>query len=555
LLKSLNINNIAVIENAEPCFCSGLNVMTGETGAGKSIIVDSINAILGERTSKSLIRTGCDKASVVAVFEDVSNDAKKLFNEYDIEDDEGAYIFVRTLTSAGKSSCKINGVPVNTTAFKKIGAHLINIHGQHDNQLLLNSENHLMYLDEFSENKALLDDYKDSFNRFNKTRRELNKSLQLEKDKADRIEILEYQIKELADAEITEGEVEALKDRLALCENSEKINSTLTNVLAIFGDSEASVFEGLNSAKEKLEKLSSIYSSVSPTLDKLISSIYELQAVKADLEKDLNSVNFDKEELNNIQNRLDNLYELMRKYGGSEEKMLEFLNSATEELKSIKLNSENRVKLENELYALQEELIKKAEALSQNRAKAAQRLSKEICDVLKFLDMEDVRFETQITQGSYNSSGTDRVEFFISANKGQKLMPLCKVASGGELSRIMLSIKSVLADKDSVDTLIFDEIDTGISGRAARKIGIQLKRVSKEKQVICITHLAQIAAIANNHMLIKKMSTQDKTFTSVMSLEGDERISEVARIMSGTEITENLYKTAKELIESELAEE
>ncbi len=553
MLKSLKINNIAVIENAEPVFSDGLNVMTGETGAGKSIIVDSINAILGERTSKGIIRTGCEKATVVAVFEDVSDESRELFLKHEIEDDDGMYIFQRSLSSSGKSGCKINGFPVNTSVFKEIGANLINIHGQHDNQKLLDSDNHCIYLDAYANCKALLDDYKESFERFKETRRELNKSIQFEEEKQDRIEILKYQIDELQNAEIIPGEVSSLKDKLQIIENSEKISNSLSSILAGFSDTDNSILDSLNEYRSVLAKTTEIFKPISSAFDKLTEVIFELEGFKSDVESAISQVDFNKEELNSIQNRLDKLYELMRKYGGSEEKALKFLEAAQKEIDSITLNSENRIKLENQLLGLQEELISKAATLSVERKKAALRLSEEICNILKFLDMEDVAFEVDISQGSYTSVGTDRVEFFISTNKGQKLMPLSKVASGGELSRIMLAIKSVLADKDGVDTLIFDEIDTGISGRAARKIGIQLKRVSKLRQVICITHLAQIAAIADNHMLIKKSSTHDKTYTSVTALSGDERIAEVARIMSGTDITENLYKTAKELIDSELA--
>lgn len=555
MLKSLRINNIAVIENAEPAFSKGLNVLTGETGAGKSIIVDSINAVLGERTSKSIIRSGCEKASVYAVFEDISKESQKLMKEYDIEPDEGLYIFTRTLTTGGKSSCKINGIPVNTSVFREIGSNLINIHGQHDNQLLLNSDNHINYLDAYANNKPLLDDYKESFENFKKTRKLLNKSIEFENEKADRIEILKYQIEEIKNADITPGEIEELKAKLKLAENSEKITNTFLEILHSLGDIDGSIPEILSSFQTSIGKLLPSYKEASPIYDKLTNIIYDIEGFKADVENELSNVNFSKEELTNIQNRLDILYELVRKYGGSEEAALKFLDDASKELDSVSLNAENKEKLESELYLLQNELIEKAAKLKDAREEYSLKLSDEICEILQFLNMEDVRFAVEINQGSYTSLGTDRVEFFISANKGQKLMPLSKVASGGELSRIMLAIKSVLADKDNVETLIFDEIDTGISGRAARKIGIQLKRVSKIRQVICITHLAQIAAIADNHMLIKKSSTAEKTFTSVESLTGDDRINEVARIMSGAEITENLYNTAKELINSELAEE
>ncbi len=556
MLQNLIINNIAVIENAEPVFENGLNVLTGETGAGKSIIVDSINAILGERTSRDIIRTGCDKAQVVAVFQDVSEFCKSVFSDYGIEEDNGQYIFQRTLSTQGKTVCRVNGIPVNTVVLKDIGKYLINIHGQHDNQLLLNPENHITYLDAYAENSALLTDYQASFKRFKEIRKELVKLMEIHSSQQEQLELLKFQYEELEAADIKPGEIDTLKASISAMENHESLQKTLlyfTNLLS--DDEDGGAVSKLKHGNAELLRLSDQHQGVAKLKERYSSLLYELSDIKEDAANILNNLEFNYETLENYRNRLDFLYSLMRKYGNSEEKMLEYFSECGQRLKEMEITEGNIPQLEKTLITVQNELIEKAKALSVSRTSAAKKLSAEICDILKFLNMEDVEFEVANTEGNYNSFGTDRIEFFISANKGQQKMPLSKVASGGELSRIMLSIKSVLADKDNVDTLIFDEIDTGISGRAARKIGIQLKRVSKLRQVICITHLAQIAAIADNHMQISKETKGNNTYTSVCTLTGDDRIHEVARIMSGSDITDNLYNTAKELIESESAEE
>lgn len=550
MLKELLINNIAVIEDAEAVFNDGFNVLTGETGAGKSIIVDSINAVLGERTSRDLIRSECDKARVIAVFDNVSEPCKLALKELDVEDDGGQYIVQRTITSSGKNNCRINGVPVNTLALKEVGKYLINIHGQHDNQQLLSVENHCKFLDAFAENDALLDDYKNSFDEFREVRKQLKTVIDLEAQMSSRIEILKFQINELKNADIKVGEAASIKERITVLENSEKLNSAL-DIISGSDVSDSNYLTELESAEAKLIKLNGLSNDIDAFTNKLSSAILELKSLQIDSKKLTDIMHFDPEELEMLQNRLDFLHTLMRKYDGDEQDLLNSLENFKSQLDEINVNTENKIEFENRLVELQNQLIMKAKALSKSRLKASEKLSNEVCEVLKFLDMENVTFKVNMVEGSYNSTGTDRVEFLISTNKGQSLMPLSKIASGGELSRIMLAIKSVLADKDNVDTLIFDEIDTGISGRAARKIGVQLKNVSKLRQVICITHLAQIAALADNHLLITKAQKDNATYTSVKSIIGDERIHEVARIMSGSDITENLYNTAKELIENE----
>ncbi len=556
MLVNLIINNIAVIENAEPIFSNGLNVLTGETGAGKSIIVDSINAVLGERTSREIIRTGCDKAQVVAVFDDVSNYCKNVFLEYGIDDDNGQYIFQRTLSAAGKTTCRVNGIPVNTSVLKDIGKYLINIHGQHDNQLLLNPENHITYLDAYAENGSLLFDYQESFKRFKLVRKELMRCIEEKERGEEQLELLSFQLQELENADIKVGEIDTLKTNINAMENYETVSQKLSVFINTLSEEEDnSCVTQLKAAFTEISKISDTLKALKPLSERFETLLFELSDIKDESLEINENLEFDPETLENYRNRLDFLYSLMRKYGNSEADMICYMEDCRSRLSQLRINSDSIPRLEEELVIIQNELIQKADRLSKSRITAAERLSAKICETLKFLNMENVEFEVVNNIGNYNSLGTDRIEFYISANKGQQKQPLSKVASGGELSRIMLSIKSVLADKDNVDTLIFDEIDTGISGRAARKIGIQLKRVSKLRQVICITHLAQIAAIADNHMQIKKETRGENTYTSVETLSGDSRIAEVARIMSGSDITENLYNTAKELIESEQAEE
>lgn len=549
MLKNLTINNIAVIENAEAVFSLGLNILTGETGAGKSIIVDSINAILGERTSRDLIRKGCDKAKVVATFCDVSDYCKKLFSEYDIDDDGGEYIIQRIISETGKNTCRINGTPVNNKTLKEIGVHLISIHGQHDSQLLLNSDNHCKYLDYFAEDSQELSKYKTAFNNFKNIRKQLKNVIETENALKERYDLLTYQLNELSAADIKVGESQKLKEEITLLENAGKVTDSLKQ-LTEDGVGESNVIDKLDTVSVLISRNSKYSKDISDISSKLTDIVYELKELKNDAVSVLAALSFDEETVSEKRARLDFLNTLMRKYSSDESGLIKHLQLCKTQLDDIEGNDENRKNLEKMMSDSQSELIAAAEKLTEIRKSASQKLAIEICDVLKLLDMENVRFCVNVEEAPYSQNGRDNVEFLISANKGQSLMPLSKVASGGELSRIMLAIKSVIADKDNVDTLIFDEIDTGISGRAARKVGIQLKKVSNVRQVICITHLAQIAALADNHLLISKTSDSDSTRTSVTPLVGDEQIKELARIMSGTEITDNLFNTAKELLQN-----
>ena len=548
MIKSLHIENIAVIEKTDIEFDNGFNVLTGETGAGKSIIIDAINAVLGERTSKDLIRAGCEKATVSALFDDLSDEAKSIVQDSGFELDDGNLLVTRTLTLSG-GTIKINGRPATASILKEIAKNLINIHGQHDNQKLLDPDNYYLYLDLLAENNKERTDYYNEFKHFNAVRRELNSQENDEGEKQRRIDILQYQIKELEDADITLGEFDEIKRKLIIAENYEKTIAALSDASICLDGSELS--DGAISLVKNSQKY--IDSSKNEEFDSLSNRISDVLGNLYDISAQIRAY-IDNSEYNNLdteklRERLDTLRRLMLKYGDDEQKMIDFLENARTELDTIVCSDKRIEELSLELDRSTERLISFGEKLTATRQKAAESFSAQVSEVLCGLDMPNVKFVVKIDRDKYARHGCDSVEFLISANAGESVKPLHKIASGGELSRTMLAIKSVLADKDDVDTLIFDEIDTGISGRAADKVGLQLQSVSNSRQVICVTHLAQIAAYADNHLLIEKSVSNDRTFTNVSSLDYEQQIGEIARIMSGTDLTENLYNSAKELID------
>ena len=548
MIKSLHIENIAVIEKTDIDFAAGFNVLTGETGAGKSIIIDAINAVLGERTSKDLIRAGCEKATVSALFGDLSKEAEKVIVDHGFELDDGNLLVTRTLTLSG-GTIKVNGRPATASILKEIAKNLINIHGQHDNQKLLDPDNYYLYLDMLAENGAELDAYYNEFKHFNAVRRELNSQETDEGEKQRRMDILQYQIKELEDADVSLGEVDEIKRKLTIAENFEKTIAALSDASVCLDGSEISdgaISLVRNSQKYIDSAKNDEFDALSNQLTDVLGNLYDISAqIRSYVDNDEYN-NLDAEKL---RERLDTLKRLMLKYGDDEQKMLDFLENAKQELDKIVCSDKRIEELSIELDKSTERLISLGEKLTATRQKAAEYFSHQVSEVLCGLDMPNVKFVVNINRDKYTRHGCDAVEFLISANAGESVKPLHKIASGGELSRTMLAIKSVLADKDDVDTLIFDEIDTGISGRAADKVGLQLQRVSGSRQVICVTHLAQIAAYADNHLLIEKNVVDARTYTNVSSLDTEQRIGEIARIMSGTELTENLYNSAKELLD------
>lgn len=549
MLKTLEIENIAVIEKTTVDFSSGLNVLTGETGAGKSIVVDSINAILGERTSRELVRHGAENAYVSAYFEDISDNVKNVLNQlgFDAEEDNSLLI-TRKISVSGKSSCRVNGKNATVSMLKTIGAALVNIHGQHDSQELLNPDCQYKYIDMLFDDDTALMEYKASFKELIAVRRKLKTLTGDETDKERMLELLDYQIKELEDADIQIGEREKLSSRRDLINRSEAIAAAMNKTLsAINGDDEISGLQSvLNdccnslSAFDETKDISEIFADVND----------RIETAKDGIEKLFSVIDYDPGELEQIEERLDLLYRFSNKYGSSEEEMLDFLAKAKEQRDSIVYSDKELEQLNADYDRLFEQTVDLAQKLSDKRKTTAKQFEKSVKAELAFLDMPKLEFVVDFKKGNLSSTGFDKVEFLISTNPGEPPKPLVKIASGGELSRIMLAIKNILSYNDTIGTLIFDEIDTGVSGRASQKIGLKLKAVSKNTQVICVTHSAQIASNADEHFLIQKDIDGDRTFTKVTPLDFEDRKKELARIMGGLEITDTLLRSAEELLKS-----
>lgn len=550
MLKFLHIENIAVIERSDIEFSSGFNVLTGETGAGKSIVIDSINAVLGERTSRELIRAGCDTAEVSAVFGELDNATAAALSDIGVvPDDDGNIVIRRRLSAAGKGLIKLNDRPVTATELKEVGRHLVNIHGQHDNQALLDPERHLDYVDAVADDDPIKGKYYAEFREINKIRKELAAVQTDEDEKRRRVDLLKYSINELESAGIKPGEYDKLRRKLEIARNYQKTAEALARAYSeLKGDDEldgaVSLLSGAEKAlsslrDEEWDKRASVLSSAASAAEDVSAAIYDFleNAEYSDIDPD------------EINARLDTLDKLMLKYGGGEWELLKALDKAREELNDIEFSDKKAAELSELLDSSVERLVALGEELTEVRKKTAAAFEKQVCDILSYLNMPDVRFTVQFAKGRYTKRGCDTAEFMISANRGESVKPLSKIASGGELSRVMLAIKSVLLGRDPVGTMIFDEIDTGISGYTAGKVGTQLKRVAENRQVICVTHLAQIAAMGDTHLLIEKKAEGDRTFTSVSPLSYEDRINEIARIMSGAQMTENLYNSAKELLD------
>ncbi len=553
MLTNLKISDIAIIKEAVIDFDSGLNVLTGETGAGKSIIIDAINAILGERTSRELIRTGSSSAEVSAFFENINDDVVAILNEFGIACEEDKSLLIsRKISLDGKNFCKINGASVTVSMLKKIGQVLINVHGQLDNHNLLNEELHYTYIDNFAENSDIFEDYLNAYNEYCSLKRRYDNLIVNESEKARKIDLLTYQIKEIEDAGIKIGEWEEIEKRKKILQNAEQLISFVSNAVEIINgnDNFSGVADMLNAASSALVKASTL----DETLNDISNSVAEMSYNIADCASELNSflysLDVDPNELDIIEERLDFLFKLSKKYGKNETEILEFLEKAQKELEDITFSDKLKEKLEVELNEKYNLMDKTSQKLSSNRKKLGEIFIQKVKDELAFLDMASISFKVVQNRKSFDETGADEIYFLISANAGEEPKPLSKIASGGELSRIMLAIKNVLASKDNVQTLIFDEVDTGVSGRAAQKIGIKLKEVSKNRQVLCVTHLAQIACFADNHFLISKSENDNKTYTKVENLDNDGKIYELARIIGGIEKTQTSIDAAAEMIEN-----
>ena len=553
MLSNLKISDIAIIKEAVIDFNNGLNVLTGETGAGKSIIIDAINAILGERTSRELIRTGSNKAEVSAFFEKINDGVVAILNEFGIECEEDKSLLIsRKISLDGKNVCKVNGASVTVSMLKKIGQSLINVHGQMDNHNLLNEELHYTYIDSYAENGDILEEYLKAYNDYLVHKRRYENLIVNESEKARKIDLLTYQIKEIEDAGIRIGEWEELEKRKKVLQNAEQLLTLVNNAVEIINgnDNYSGVADMLNTASNSLIKASAFDETLNKVSDSIAEMSYNIADCASELNSFLYSLDVDPNELDIIEERLDILFKLSKRYGKNEAEILEFLENAQKQLDDItfsdKLMEQLKVEL-NEKYNIMDKASRK---LSANRQKFGEMFIENVKNELTFLDMASISFKIVQNRKAFAETGADEIYFLISANAGEEPKPLSKIASGGELSRIMLAIKNVLASKDNVQTLIFDEVDTGVSGRAAQKIGIKLKEVSKNRQVLCVTHLAQIASFADNHFLISKSESDNKTYTKVEALDDSGRIHELARIIGGFEASQLSLDAAAEMIEN-----
>ena len=553
MLVNLVIVNIAVIEHTDIDFSAGFNVMTGETGAGKSIVIDSINAILGERTSRELIRHGAERASVTAVFDRIPSGVSARLEEYGIEAEESELIISRVISSEGKNKCHINGRPVTVSVLRDIAGDLINIHGQHDSQSLLDSEKHIRFIDAYAQNSDILDQYRAAYRNYCTIRRELSRLKMDEQEKQRRTELLEYQIKELEEAGIVPGERDRLGERRKLAQNAQKVTEAARQAYAaLSGDGE----EGFGArdlllrAAQALTGAAPYYQAYNALAQKLEELSYLLEEYAGEIHSGLENADSGADELEGIEARLDELYRLSLKYGDTEEEMLAHLERSRAELENIVSSDERAQELASLLVGAREQVLAAAVQLTQSRTAAADQLSEQVQESLTQLDMPNTRFVVHRTETPAGSNGAETMEFYISANPGEPPRPLSKIASGGELSRIMLALKNVLSAQDDVPTLIFDEIDTGVSGRAAQKIGRMMRRVARGHQVICVTHLAPIAAMGDAHLLIEKRSDGQRTYTKVIPLDFEGRKHELARITGGDQITRLQLDNAEEMIKS-----
>lgn len=552
MLSQLYIENIAVIEKASIDFHDGFNVLTGETGAGKSIVIDSIHAILGERTSRELVRTGASSAYVSAVFRDPGRQVIEKLAEFGYAPEEdGTVMLQREINSEGKTVCRINGRPASVSVLKEVGVGLINIHGQHESYDLLSPDLHIRYIDRMGVPENLLEQYRNSFERMHQIKQELSSFHMDEQQKARQIDLLTYQIEELEAAELHPGEQEELNKRRTMYLNSEKIAGSLaTAKAAIDGDEEVQgALSAVSSAASVVSDAERFLPELHSLAERLKSMEYDLEDCSAELRDYSSQIEYDPQELENIEARLDQIYRLSLKYGGTAEQMLEFLEKSKQELQNIQLSDENIAKLTKEHQEASEHTEKLAAEISSYREKACGLFAAQVKQELKFLDMPNIDFEVRQDTVPLNQLGCDKIEFYISTNPGEPAKPIAKIASGGELSRIMLAIKTVLADKDEIDTLIFDEVDTGISGSAAQKVGLKLREAAGSRQILCVTHLAQIAALGDTQYLIRKHVRENKTFTDVTELDYEGRKQELARIMGGTQITPLMLQNAGEMLD------
>ena len=551
MLSSLQIENVAVIQKAEVHFQPGLNVLTGETGAGKSILIDSINAILGNRTSRDLVRTGASKAVIRAAFEQVPASVLDSLEKAGYERSD-ALMLSREITAEGKSSCRINGMPATAAVLRELCGGLININGQHDSVGLLNPARHLGILDDYAQNDAIFQEYYVLYRELVRIKRELDAMITDEAEKQRRIDLLSYQVQEIEDAGLTAGEEQTLEDRRKVLANASTIRDKIAQSYAILsGDDETpGAVDLLGEVSHAMDAAAQLDGALSAPAGQLLDLYYSAKDVAADLAGRLDSYETNDAELDEIEQRLDLLYKLKRKYGDTVEDVIAFGQKAREELESIQSSQERHDQLQAEKFRLYKLARDKAEELTQTRLNAFEELNQRISGTLDFLNMPGVRMTLRHTRGPLASHGQDSIEFYISTNPGEAPKPLAKIASGGELSRITLAIKNAMADRDAVPTVIYDEIDSGVSGKAASRIGEVLRQSAEGHQILCITHTAQIAALADCHLLIQKNVSNERTYTEIHPLDAEGRVEALARLISGDHVTELSRANAREMLEN-----
>ena len=550
MLSSLQIENVAVIQKAEVHFEPGLNVLTGETGAGKSILIDSINAILGNRTSKDLVRTGASKAVIRAAFEQVPSAVLDKLEQSGYERSE-ALLLSREITAEGKSSCRINGMPATAAVLRDLCGGLININGQHDSVGLLNPAHHLGILDDYAQNRTVFQEYYTLYRKLVQVKRELDALITDEAEKQRKIDLLQYQVQEIEDAGLTAGEEQALENRRKVLSNASAIRDRLAQSYALLSGSDdaAGAVDLLGEASNAVDAAAQLDPALTAAAGQLLDLYYNAKDVAADLIGRLDTYDTNDAELDEVEQRLDLLYRLKRKYGSTVEDVIAFGQKAREELDNIQHSQQRYDALQAEKLRLYTKAREKAEVLTQTRLKAFEELNTRISGTLDFLNMPGVRMTLRHTRGPLASHGQDSVEFYISTNPGEAPKPLAKIASGGELSRITLAIKNAMADKDAVPTVIYDEIDSGVSGKAAGRIGEVLRQSAQGHQILCITHTAQIAALADCHLLIQKNVSNERTYTEIHPLDENGRVEALARLISGDHVTELSRANAREMLQ------
>lgn len=548
MLELLHIENIAIIEAADIEFAPGFNALTGETGAGKSIVIDSLSAVLGQRTSRELIRTGAEKAFVSAAF---SGMAPELTEELGIQPEaDGTLLLQREIQTDGKNVCRVNGRPVTVGQLRALGARLLNIHGQHDGQQLLDEEQHIVYLDSFGRVESLINTYAEKYNRFTDIRRQIGALQMDEAEKARRVDTLQYQIEELKRAKLKPGEEEELTARRGMLRNAEKFLDAVAGAdYALNGDdSGGGALSALRQAQDALGGVRHLDDAFGQLYERLGETYSEVYDIAATVEDKRGELDVSPGELDRVESRMDLLYRLKKKYGATVEDMLDYQARCEAELAQIEDAGDTLVRLEQALSKAEKGARQAAQALSDARKAAADRLTAQILTELQQLDMGKIRFAVDFAEKPLDSDGMDTVRFLMSANVGEELRPIHKIASGGELARIMLAMKNVLSEQDHVGTMVFDEVDTGVSGRAAQKVAEKMARISRRKQVLCVTHLPQLAAMADTHFSVEKGERDGRTYTEVRRLDREQRRRELARLTGGSHVSQTMLDGAEELL-------